>query len=95
MDTVDWIKDTAQHLAQLYDRKFGGKDSGRYRIPTKLVREIGGRRRLHEDEIRALWRELFELGYVLIDMDTFFVVMSANAFVNYRRANEDCVRSDE
>jgi len=26
---------------------------------------------------------------LLIDMDTFYVVLSANAFVNYRRANED------
>ncbi len=87
----DWIADTADRIAALYDRPFGGKDSGRYRIPAKLVRQIAGRRRLYEDDIRDLSRALFERGYVLIDLDSFFVVMSTNAFVNYRRANEECL----
>ena len=87
----DWISMTAERLAELYDQDFGGKPNGRYRIPDKLVRRIAGRRRLYETDIRALSVALFELGYVLIDMDTFYVVMSANSFVNYRRANDDCI----
>ena len=87
----DWISMTAERLAELYDQDFGGKANGRYRIPDKLVRRIAGRRRLYETDIRALSVALFELGYVLIDMDTFYVVMSANSFVNYRRANDDCI----
>ncbi|NOD62440.1 MULTISPECIES: hypothetical protein [unclassified Ruegeria] len=87
----DWISMTAARLAELYDQDFGGKPNGRYRIPDKLVRRIAGRRRLYETDIRALSVALFELGYVLIDMDTFYVVMSANSFVNYRRANDDCI----
>ena len=79
----------ADRLAALYAESFGGKDDGRYRIPMKLVREMAGRRRLYEDDIRALGRELLERGFVLIDMDSFFVVMSANTFVNYRRVSED------
>lgn len=55
------------------------------------MRRIARRRRLYETEIRALSVALYELGYVLIDMDTFYVVMNANSFVNYRRANDDCV----
>ena len=81
----------ARQLATLYERPFGGKDKGRYRIAMKLMRRLTGRRRLYEDDIRAISRALLECGYVLIDMDTFFVVMSANAFVNYRRSNEDCI----
>lgn len=81
----------ADRLADLYSRAFGGKKNGRYRIAGKLVRRLAGRRRLYEDDIRDLTRALGERGYVLIDMDSFFVVMSANTFVNYRRANEDCV----
>ena len=92
MHSADWISATAEHMAALYDREFGGKAHGRYRIPDKLVRRIAGRKRLYEADIRALSAALFELGYVLIDMDTFYVVMSANSFVNYRRANDDCVR---
>lgn len=82
----------AKKLAELYDREFGGKKSGRYRIPQKLLRELLGRRRLYDEDITALSRALFEEGYVLIDMDSFYVVMNANSFVNYRRvAKEDLV----
>jgi len=81
----------ADKLAALYADPFGGKKSGRYRIAAKLVRQIAGRRRLYEVDIRDLTRALLERGYVLIDMESFFVVLSANTFVNYRRANEDSV----
>ncbi len=79
----------ADRLAALYNESFGGKPGGRYRVAVKLLRQLAGRRRLYEDDIRALSRELLERGYVLIDMESFFVVMSAKSFVNYRRANED------
>jgi hypothetical protein len=89
MDEPDWIAPTADWLVGLYERKFGGKETGRYRISVRLVRKAANRRRLFEDDLRDLGRALFERGFVLIDMDSFFVVMSANSFVNYRRANED------
>lgn len=88
-DRIDWTAFVAERLAGLYDESFGGKKSGRYRIPAKLMRELAQRRRLYESDITALGRALFERGFVLIDMDSFYVVMNANAFVNYRRANED------
>ena len=75
----------------LYSKAFGGKENGRYRISAKLVRDLAGRRRLYEDDIRELSRAMLERGFVLIDMDSFLVVMSANTFVNYRRANEECL----
>lgn len=86
---INWIDSTADQLCAFYDRDFGGKKSGRYRIPAKLLRELAGRRRLYEDDILKLGRALVERGFILIDMDSFYVVMSANTFVNYRRANED------
>ena len=85
------MEETANELARLYGEKFGGKDSGRYRISAKLVRKISSRKRLYEDDIRLLTRSLLERGYVLIDMDAFFVVLSANTFVNYRRANDETI----
>lgn len=87
------ISRIADHLAGLYERSFGGKFKGRYRIAGKLLRQLAGRRRLYEDDIRELGRALLERGYVLIDMDSFYVVMSANSFVNYRRANEDSLHT--
>ena len=88
MNSVELVAD---RLCELYDEPFGGKSSGRYRLPAKLLRKMAGRRRLYEDDIQQLVRAMFERGYVLIDMDSFFVVTSANTFVNYRRANDERV----
>jgi len=82
----------ADRLSGLYAEKFGGKDNGRFRVATKTIRDAVGRRRLYEDDVNILARAMYERGYILIDMDTFFVVMSANSFVNYRRTNENCFK---
>ncbi len=82
----------ADKIAALYERPFGGKPKGRYRIAAKQVRQLLGRRRLYEDDVRHLTRATLERGFILVDMDSFFVVMNANSFVNYRRANEDSLK---
>ena len=82
----------ADRLSDLYDKSFGGKAKGRFRIASKLVCRLASRRRLYENDVRDLTRIMLERGYVLIDMGNFFVVLSANTFVNYRRANEDCIK---
>ena len=90
-ESVQSLHAVADRLAELYGRSFGGKPNGRYRIAAKLLRGLAGRRRLYEDDVRALTRALLERGYVLIDMESYFVVMSTSTFTNYRRANEDAV----
>ncbi|SEP96029.1 hypothetical protein [Thalassovita taeanensis] len=82
----------ADKLADLYTKEFGGKSDGRYRIPVKLLRQLLQRRRLYDSDTLILSRALFERGFVLIDMETFFVVLSANTFVNYRRVSEDVLK---
>lgn len=82
-------RQAAQRLAALYEVPFGGKNHGRFRISAKLLRELTGRRRLYEDDIRLIGRELFELGYVLIDMETYFGVLSQRTLASYRRINEE------
>jgi hypothetical protein len=89
--TTNPIDNAAAKLAALYSTSFGGKPNGRYRISAKLVRTLAGRRRLYEEDVRDLTRAMTELGYVLIDMDSFFVVLSANTFTNYRRANDETI----
>lgn len=79
----------AQHLAKLYSTEFGGKSSGRYRIPAKILKERMGRRRLYAEDIQLISRALLEEGFILIDMESFYVVMSANSFVNYRRVGKE------
>ncbi len=95
MTDIPSIESAADHLAGLYEKPFGGKMSGRYRIATKFLRELTGRRRLYEADIRELTRALLERGYVLVDMDSFYVVMSSNTFLNYRRVNEQCLQDQE
>jgi uncharacterized protein YcgL (UPF0745 family) len=87
------LSSVADRLASLYERPFGGKEKGRYRIAMKLMRQLAGRRRLYQEDVQDIARALLERGYVLIDMDSFFVVMSANSFVNYRRTNEVSIRA--
>ncbi|SFR38905.1 hypothetical protein SAMN04488005_1296 [Yoonia tamlensis] len=81
----------ARQIAGLYAVSFGGKPSGRFRLSSKQVKELLGRRRLYAEDIQQLSRAILEEGYVLIDMDSFFVVLSANAFVNYRRVSADAL----
>jgi hypothetical protein len=83
---------TAKKLADMYADDFGGKPSGRYRISRKLICEMAGQRRLYEEDVTSLTRALLEQGFVLIDMESFFVVISANAFVNYRRVGKEAGR---
>ncbi|NQV58923.1 MAG: hypothetical protein HQ502_04605 [Alphaproteobacteria bacterium] len=77
--------EVAKKLADFYDQSFGGKSNGRYRISPKNLRRLAGRRRISEEFKRLLAEEMFEEGYVFIDMDTFYVVINARSFTNYRR----------
>lgn len=83
----------AKQLAAFYEAPYGGKDRGRFRISMKLMRDLAGRRRLYPDDISTIGRELFELGYVLIDMETYFAVLSQRTLTSYRRINADSVRA--
>jgi hypothetical protein len=81
----------ARHLACLYTKSFGGKPNGRFRLSAKQVKELLARKRIYTEDIEQLRRAAFEIGFVLIDMDSFFVVLSANAFVNYRRVSSEAL----
>ena len=82
------LNKVAERLAELYSESFGGKPSGRYRFPYKYLCELLERRRLYPEDIQALSRALVEKGFILIDMQSFYVVMSANSFTNYRRVGK-------
>lgn len=75
-------------LTALYEQPFGGKKRGRFRISTKLMCRLAGRRRLWREDIEAIRRGLYENGYLLVDMDTFFAIVGQQTFASYRRANE-------
>lgn len=76
----------AFELCRLFEVEFGGKPRGRYRICEKLLRHLFVQSRLYPETITQLQRKIFELGFVLIDMDGFFVVIGAKTLSTYRRA---------
>ena len=77
-----------ERLAALYEQPFGGKKRGRYRISMKLMCRIFKQRRVWPEQCEALRRGLYERGYLLVDLETYFVVVSLQTFANYRRVNE-------
>ena len=91
MEQPSWAKRTADRLAALYDEDFGARPKGRFRISMKYLRQLADRKRLYADDLLELKREVYELGFVLIDLETFFVVISQRTFSNYRRVSEDAL----
>lgn len=84
-------REIAEMLAALYEESFGGKPRGRYRISMKHLKALTGRRRVPAETVRKIGEELFELGYVLIDLETFFVVLAQRTFISYRRVSDASV----
>lgn len=78
----------ALHLAELYEKPFGGKPNGRYRISPKMLRKIAGKARLSDAFIRDLADEMFEVGFVLLDMESYYAVAKVRTFASYRRLGE-------
>jgi len=75
-------------LITLYEAPFGGKPRGRYRISMKLMCRIFGQRRVWPEQIEEVRRRLYERGYLLIDMETYFAIVGQQTFVGYRRVNQ-------
>jgi len=84
-------REVAERLAALYEVGFGGKERGRYRFSMKQMRALTGRKRVPPNVIRRIGEEVFELGYVLIDLETYFVVLSQPTFRSYRRLSDGCL----
>ncbi len=81
----------AESLIALHGMDFAGKKPGKFRISRKFLREITGRRRLPEWYIQALSDSLFEQGYVLIDLESYLVVIKTAAFNSTRRVTSTAI----
>jgi hypothetical protein len=87
---IDYV-DVRTRLVALYEHPFAGKPRGRYRISMKLMRQLMGVRRVWPEQIEELRRSLYEMGYLLIDLETYFIVVSQQTFASYRRVNESVI----
>jgi hypothetical protein len=81
-------RQVAERLATFYEVFFGGKLRGRYRFSMKQMRALTGRKRVPAKLIRNIAEEVYELGYVLIDLETYFVVLAQATFRSYRRVSD-------
>jgi hypothetical protein len=88
MDPMARVNLVAERLVELYDLEFGGKERGRYRISMKHMRILTERRRIPAAMIRLIGEALFERGYILIDLETYFVILVDHTFRNYRRVSD-------
>jgi len=88
-------EEIARKLAQFYDQPFAGKPAGRYRISPKNLRGLTQRRRISDEFLRLLAEEMFELGYVFVDLGTFYAVTSTRTYTNYRRVSDTMVLETE
>ena len=82
------VETVARRLEELYETAFAGKTRGRYRLSMKYFRVLTGCRRVYPEIVLAVTRALYERGYVLVDMETYFVVLSQRTFSSYRRVND-------
>lgn len=85
------VQVVADGLVHLYGRAFGGKGGGKYRISRKFLRELSCRRGLAPEFLRELTLELFERGYVIVDLETHFAILAQQAFRSYRRVTAAAV----
>ncbi len=81
-------REIAEDLAELYEQSFAGKERGRYRVSMKHMRALTGRRRVTDDVVKKISEELFEFGFVLVDLETYFVVLAQRTFNSYRRVSD-------
>ena len=72
-------------LVSLHGRGFGGRPSGRFRISRKFLRTLAGRRRLPPEMLAEVAGEMFERGFLFVDMESYFVVLEQRVFAGYRR----------
>ena len=78
-------------LAAIYDQRFGGKESGRYRISRKFLREIARRRRISDEFVAEITDELFEQGLVIVNVETYFAVLSQSLLNSYRHVTKGAI----
>ena len=84
----------AKHLVDIYQDPFGGKHNGRYRISMKHLRQIAGCRRIFQEDLAQISKEMYQMGYSLIDMESFCVVISHKTFGHYRRYSDSVSLQD-
>jgi hypothetical protein len=78
-------EDLVEFLVRLSNERFGGASRGKYRVSRKFLRQLAGRRKLSDEYLSALAEEMFEAGFVFVNCESYYIVLSQKQFVSYRR----------
>ena len=81
----------AEILVCLFGERFGGPSAGKFRISRKFLRQLAGRRKLSDGYFAQLAEEMFEAGFVFVDCESYFIVLSQKQFASYRRVTAAAV----
>lgn len=79
-------RESAAVLAALYEEAFSDQQSGSYRISRDDMRAVTGRPVFHQTIIEDVADWLIERGLIMIDRDSFYVIMRYDAFDDIRLA---------
>lgn len=78
-------EEVSQFLSDIYEKQFGGKKRGRYRISRINLRSLSGRKVLQESIVEAItYRALEDFGLVITDLGDEFSVIEIDVLRNYR-----------
>lgn len=71
-------------LKEIYEKEFGGKERGRFKIARSSLRRLTGLKRLNNEAISDIADAAFNEGFVLIDLGDYFAVVEEAVMLNYR-----------
>ena len=79
----------AKYLVKIHEMPFGGKKRGRMKITRAGLRELSKRGRLENAFLSSLTTEMFQEGFMFIDLDKYFVVIQAKVTRRYRSISKN------
>lgn len=79
-------------IKRIYDREFGGKNRGRFKIARSTLRQLAQRRRLDDIAIEEIKDAALELGFIMADLGDYFAVVDHKVMMNYRPVPKSILR---
>jgi hypothetical protein len=77
--------EVCEGLIHFYNEKFGGKLRGRFKIMRKDLMFLARWPRLSEIDVKQLSDLMLEKGYVMVDLDSYFIVIEERIVLGYRK----------
>ncbi len=77
-------EDVAQELADIYEKTFGGKKRGRYKISRGNLCSLSLRKRLEDSTIEKITNAAYDIGYIIVNLGEYFAVIEEGVMLNYR-----------